>query len=94
LVVVSFHSLEDRIVKRFIADRSEQLAGSRHLAQTRLVEPTFQKIGGAVSAGETEAEANPCARSARLRAARRTCCAPRGEDISIFGLPKLPDVRQ
>jgi 16S rRNA (cytosine1402-N4)-methyltransferase len=94
LVVVSFHSLEDRIVKRFITDRSEQPAGSRHLPQTQLKEPTFQKIGGAVAAGEAETFANPRARSARLRAARRTQAAPRGEDFSLFGLPKLPDVRE
>jgi 16S rRNA (cytosine1402-N4)-methyltransferase len=85
LVVVSFHSLEDRIVKRFIADRSEQPAGSRHLPQTQVKEPTFQKIGGAVTAGEAETDANPRARSARLRAARRTHAPPRDEDFSLFG---------
>ncbi|MGE0281788.1 MAG: 16S rRNA (cytosine(1402)-N(4))-methyltransferase RsmH [Rhizobiaceae bacterium] len=94
LVVVSFHSLEDRIVKRFIADRSEQPAGSRHLPQTQLKEPTFQKMGGAATAGEAETDANPRARSARLRAARRTQAPPRIVDFALFGLPKLPDVTE
>ena len=94
LVVVSFHSLEDRIVKRFIADRWEQPSGSRHLPQVAVLAPTFEKLGGAQSASEAETEDNPRARSARLRAARRTQAPPRAEDMSLFGLPKLPAVHQ
>jgi len=93
LVVVTFHSLEDRIVKRFIADRSEQPSGSRHLPQAQLEAPTFERLGGAETASEAEIDANPRARSARLRAARRTQAPPRGDDFSLFGLPKLPEVR-
>lgn len=94
LVVVSFHSLEDRIVKRFIADRSEQPAGSRHLPQAAALAPTFEKLGGALASGEAEAERNPRARSARLRAATRTTVSARAGDLSIFGLPKLPGVNE
>jgi len=93
LVVVTFHSLEDRIVKRFIADRSGNVAGSRHLPQTHEKPARFQKAGGAVSPSEVEIEANPRARSARLRAAIRTDAPAGAADLSIFGLPKLPEVR-
>ncbi|MEW9804903.1 16S rRNA (cytosine(1402)-N(4))-methyltransferase RsmH [Mesorhizobium sp. ZMM04-5] len=93
LVVVTFHSLEDRVVKRFIADRSGSPAGSRYLPETQAKAPTFEKHGRALSPTEAEIEANPRARSARLRAATRTAAPARGEDISIFGLPKLPDFR-
>jgi 16S rRNA (cytosine1402-N4)-methyltransferase len=94
LVVVTFHSLEDRIVKRFIADRSGKAAGSRHMPETLEKAPTFRKLGGAVAPSEAETEANPRARSAKLRAASRTDAAPRAAEFSIFGLPKLPDIRQ
>src|SRR5690606_29104746 len=49
LVVVTFHSLEDRIVKKFITDRSGQAAGSRHMPAVELKAATFEKAGGAVS---------------------------------------------
>jgi 16S rRNA (cytosine1402-N4)-methyltransferase len=94
LVVVSFHSLEDRIVKRFIADRSEAPAGSRHLPPAAMRESTFSKLGGVVTCGEAEAERNPRARSAKLRAALRTEASPREADHSIFGLPDLPDLQR
>jgi 16S rRNA (cytosine1402-N4)-methyltransferase len=94
LVVVTFHSLEDRIVKRFIADRSGKAAGSRHMPETQEKAPTFRKLGGAVAPAEAETEANPRARSAKLRAAARTEAPSRPADASIFGLPKLPEIRQ
>ncbi len=93
LVVVTFHSLEDRIVKRFIADRSGNAAGSRFMPELREKAPTFAKQGGAVAASDAETESNPRARSAKLRAAVRTEAPARREDFSIFGLPKLPDIR-
>lgn len=92
LVVVSFHSLEDRIVKRFITERSSAPAGSRHMPQTVALAPTFHKAGSAVTAGEAELEANSRARSARLRAAVRTEAPPRASDLSLFGLPRLPSL--
>lgn len=92
LAVVTFHSLEDRIVKRFIADRSEAPTGSRHLPQAQAIASTFRKHGRDVTPGEAELAANPRARSARLRVAVRTEAPPRGDDPVIFGLPKLPDL--
>jgi 16S rRNA (cytosine1402-N4)-methyltransferase len=73
LVVVSFHSLEDRIVKRFLRDASGQVGGgSRHLPLRELPPTTFHKPSRAVRAGEAELARNPRARSAILRAATRT----------------------
>lgn len=91
LVVVTFHSLEDRIVKRFIADRGDAASGSRYLPQAQEKPATFRK-GGNVVPGAGEVERNPRARSARLRAAVRTEAPPRPGDFSIFGLPKLPAI--
>ncbi|MHC9418313.1 16S rRNA (cytosine(1402)-N(4))-methyltransferase RsmH [Sphingomonas citri] len=77
LAVVSFHSLEDRIVKRFLRDRAGAApGGSRHLpAAAPGRAATFEMIGRAQRADETELAANPRARSATLRAARRTAAA-------------------
>ena len=74
LAVVTFHSLEDRLVKRFLRERSGSTpGGSRHLPQAAAgPAATFDKIGPAVKAGEDEVARNPRARSATLRTARRT----------------------
>ncbi|MCG2840482.1 16S rRNA (cytosine(1402)-N(4))-methyltransferase RsmH [Sandaracinobacter sp. RS1-74] len=74
LAVVSFHSLEDRIVKRFLAERSGSLpAGSRHLPQrAQAHEASFGRPARAERPGEREVAANPRARSATLRVARRS----------------------
>jgi 16S rRNA (cytosine1402-N4)-methyltransferase len=90
LAVVTFHSLEDRIVKRFIADRADAMTGSRHLPEAQARTATFRKVGGGVTPGDAEISANPRSRSARLRAAIRTEAPARAGDFSIFGLPKLP----
>ena len=92
LVVVSFHSLEDRIVKRFLADRSEERAGgSRHLPERSVAAPTFTLPGkGPVTAGEAEIGRNPRARSAKLRAAIRTAAPARPFDREAAGVPSLP----
>ncbi len=92
LVVVTFHSLEDRIVKRFLQDRSASGGGSRHLPEAAHKAPTFAKAGSVVAASDAEAHVNPRARSAKLRAAVRTEAPARREDFSIFGLPSLPDL--
>jgi 16S rRNA (cytosine1402-N4)-methyltransferase len=90
LVVVTFHSLEDRIVKKFFSDRSGRASGSRHLPVVHERAATFEAIGKPmVSASEAEAEANPRARSAKLRAGLRTQAAAEVADISIFDLPNL-----
>lgn len=78
LAVVSFHSLEDRVVKRFLRDRSGRTPGaSRHLPQTGDgPRPTFEAVAKPVRAGEAELKRNPRARSATLRVARRTPAQP------------------
>jgi 16S rRNA (cytosine1402-N4)-methyltransferase len=74
LAVVTFHSLEDRMVKRFLRERSGATpAGSRHLPQAAAgAAASFEKVGRAVRAGEAEVARNPRARSATLRTAQRT----------------------
>jgi 16S rRNA (cytosine1402-N4)-methyltransferase len=78
LTVVSFHSLEDRIVKRFLKERSgATAAGSRHRpAASAGPEPSFEDIAKPVRAGDAELARNPRARSATLRVARRTAARP------------------
>jgi 16S rRNA (cytosine1402-N4)-methyltransferase len=77
LAVVTFHSLEDRMVKRFLRDRSGAApGGSRHLPMAGSVRaPSFEGVGRGVRAGEAELARNPRARSATLRTARRTGAA-------------------
>ncbi|WP_160009612.1 16S rRNA (cytosine(1402)-N(4))-methyltransferase RsmH [Rhizobium sp. 18055] len=90
LVVVTFHSLEDRIVKTFFSDRAGKAVGSRHMPVAHERAATFDRIGKPmVSASDAEAEINPRARSAKLRAGLRTAAAAEPDDISIFGLPNL-----
>ena len=74
LAVVTFHSLEDRIVKRFLNERGGLTgAGSRHLPESKGgPAPTFDQVARAVRPTEAEINDNPRARSATLRAARRT----------------------
>jgi 16S rRNA (cytosine1402-N4)-methyltransferase len=78
LVVVTFHSLEDRIVKQFIADRSGETPGpSRHMPSALPRAKTFVNLARkAIVAGLVETRANPRARSAKLRVAERTHAAP------------------
>jgi 16S rRNA (cytosine1402-N4)-methyltransferase len=79
LAVVTFHSLEDRLVKRFLKERSGDLpSGSRHLPEQPESRPaaTFDGVARPVRASETEIKANPRARSATLRVARRTSATP------------------
>jgi 16S rRNA (cytosine1402-N4)-methyltransferase len=90
LVVVTFHSLEDRIVKKFFSDRGGKASGSRHLPIAHERAATFEPVGKSmVSAGEEEAQANPRARSAKLRAGQRTAAPAEAEDMSLFGFPNL-----
>ena len=90
LVVVTFHSLEDRIVKQYFSDRSGKASGSRHLPMVEAKPAIFEPIGKSmIAASEEEAEANPRARSAKLRAGIRSAAPPRAADLSIFDLPDL-----
>ncbi len=95
LVVVTFHSLEDRMVKKFFADRSGKAAGSRHMPVVEDRPARFTPVGkGLVVASEEESEINPRARSAKLRAGIRTE-APAGKaDLSIFDLPSLTAIEK
>ena len=89
--VVTFHSLEDRMVKRFFMDRAGGTRGSRHLPAIEERAPTFLPLGKqGRQASEDEMSANPRARSARLRAAKRTD-APARPDVPPLGfdLPTL-----
>jgi 16S rRNA (cytosine1402-N4)-methyltransferase len=75
LAVVTFHSLEDRIVKAFLTERAGRTpAGSRHRPPSEATRsPSFELIfNGARAPREAELSANPRARSAKLRAAVRT----------------------
>ncbi len=79
LAVISFHSLEDRIVKRFIARHARKPAGNRRLPETGRFVPTLRAIGAARKAGSEELAGNPRARSAVLRIAERIGTATPGE---------------
>jgi 16S rRNA (cytosine1402-N4)-methyltransferase len=75
LAIVTFHSLEDRRVKNFLAARSGRAPSpSRHLPATAEARsPTFRLVSSkAIAPGAEETRANPRARSAKLRAAERT----------------------
>ncbi|MGA9797125.1 MAG: 16S rRNA (cytosine(1402)-N(4))-methyltransferase RsmH [Rhizomicrobium sp.] len=72
LAVVSFHSLEDRIVKRFLSERAKQASVSRHApARAQTSTQTFRLLGKAKTPSDAEIQRNPRARSARLRVAER-----------------------
>lgn len=83
LAVVSFHSLEDRMVKEFLRERSgSQPAGSRHLPapDTQVGTPPFRLVKrGAIKPSKAEEKRNPRSRSARLRVAERTAVPTRQE---------------
>jgi len=90
LVVVAFHSLEDRIVKNFLAERSRAPAGSRHRPEPVASRPTFRVLTRRPETpDESELAANPRARSAKLRAAERTDAPARPADLDHL-LPSLP----
>jgi len=92
IVVVSFHSLEDRIVKNFLSERAKTGGGSRHLPEVAQGAPSFQLLTRRpVIAGEAEVAHNPRARSAKLRAAERTA-APVHADDEPSSWPRLSDV--
>ncbi|MDP1697232.1 MAG: 16S rRNA (cytosine(1402)-N(4))-methyltransferase RsmH [Xanthomonadaceae bacterium] len=71
LVVISFHSLEDRIVKRFIAHKAQPPAGNRRLPALQHFQPSLRSLGAAQRADNAELAINPRARSAVLRVAER-----------------------
>lgn len=77
LAVVSFHSLEDRIVKRYLRDAAAQSGASRHLPVVDQAPAIYRNISKAIRASERELNDNPRARSATLRHALRTAAPAR-----------------
>ncbi|MFC3130229.1 16S rRNA (cytosine(1402)-N(4))-methyltransferase RsmH [Coralloluteibacterium stylophorae] len=71
LAVISFHSLEDRIVKQFINARAKAPPANRRMPAVETFVPSLRAIGGAQRADAAETRANPRARSAVLRVAER-----------------------
>jgi 16S rRNA (cytosine1402-N4)-methyltransferase len=95
LVVVAFHSLEDRIVKTFLNERARSSGGSRHRPAIAQPAPTFRLLTRRpIMPDDAEIAANPRARSAKLRAAERTEAAPIATSPSIPSLPPLADVME
>jgi 16S rRNA (cytosine1402-N4)-methyltransferase len=93
LVVVSFHSLEDRIVKNFLNERGKVAAGSRHQPERQHAAPSFSILTKRPDiADDAETARNPRARSAKLRAAERTNASPHVERASRNPWPSLADV--
>ena len=89
LAVVSFHSLEDRIVKRFFQQGTGSGGGSRYAPEQAAEAPRWQAKNKGITADQAELARNPRARSATLRVGRRTGAAARPADRSALGLPAL-----
>lgn len=91
LVVVAFHSLEDRLVKTFLIDRSTTPGVSRHQPDHPARPATFRVLTRRPITPEAdEIAVNPRARSAKLRAAERTETPPRTGTTEALALPMLP----
>src|SRR6202167_3373064 len=95
LVVVAFHSLEDRIVKSFLTTRSRAPSSSRHQPQPTAVPPSFRVLTRRpLTPDEAEVEANPRARSAKVRDAERTDAPPHlaTNEALLPSVPTLDDI--
>ena len=96
LVVVSFHSLEDRIVKQFLSHRAiPKSRPSRHMPESAgedQFQPSFGLLNKrTITPDRAEQEQNPRARSSRLRAAVRTKVAPFPFSLDDIKIPRTPD---
>ncbi|MBT8415177.1 MAG: 16S rRNA (cytosine(1402)-N(4))-methyltransferase RsmH [Boseongicola sp.] len=90
LAVVSFHSLEDRVVKRFFQARSGKASGNnRYQPEAQVEAARFEARNKAIPPKEDEIARNPRSRSANLRVGRRTDAPAGAVDRSKLGLPKL-----
>ncbi len=90
LAVVSFHSLEDRIVKRFLQARaSTGGGGSRYAPEVAAAEPGFRDLSKAIGPDKDELSDNPRARSAKLRVAVRTEAVAQPVQRDVLGMPGL-----
>lgn len=95
LAAVSFHSLEDRIVKRFLQARaSTGGGGSRYAPEVAAAEPGFRDLSKAIGPDKDELAENPRARSAKLRVAVRTEAAAEPVDRAVLGMPVLKSERR
>jgi 16S rRNA (cytosine1402-N4)-methyltransferase len=95
LSAISFHSLEDRLVKTFIASRAQPPATSRHAPEVKVTPPSFRAIERkALVAQEDELTANPRARSAKLRIAERTDAPAHKDDPLAVLLDKMPSLEE
>ena len=92
LAMVSFHSLEDRIVKNFLSERGKTGGGSRHLPEVTQAAPSFELLTRRpIVADAAEVATNPRARSAKLRAAERNEAPPHAQAV-LPSWPRLSDV--
>ncbi|EJF94523.1 ribosomal RNA small subunit methyltransferase H [Bartonella taylorii 8TBB] len=90
LGVVSFHSLEDRMVKRFFSARSGERMRSRYLPEIETVPATFFPLfKGGITATKEELQQNPRSRSARLRIGIRTEAESLVSDMKLFDLAEI-----
>ncbi|WP_375633013.1 MULTISPECIES: 16S rRNA (cytosine(1402)-N(4))-methyltransferase RsmH [unclassified Bartonella] len=90
LGVVSFHSLEDRMVKRFFSARSGECMRSRYLPEIKAAPATFFPLfRGGITATKEELQKNPRSRSARLRIGVRTEAEALAADMKLFGLAEI-----
>ena len=90
LAVVSFHSLEDRVVKRFFQARAGKSGGGNRYQPAGAIEAArFQARNKAIAASDDEIARNPRSRSANLRVGRRTDAEAQPVDRKVLGLPKL-----
>ena len=89
LAVVSFHSLEDRVVKRFFQARAAKGGSNRYAPEVEKDPAAFDRIAKPVAPSEAELSCNPRSRSARLRMGRRTSTAAGKADRRALGLPAL-----
>jgi 16S rRNA (cytosine1402-N4)-methyltransferase len=93
LVVIAFHSLEDRIVKTFLAARARPSRGSRHQPEAAAVAASFRLlVQRPVMPDAAEIALNPRARSAKLRAGERTEAPPLAAAAPPLRLPSLEAV--
>lgn len=96
LATVTFHSLEDRIVKRFLTARTGRAArANRFMPEREETAPSFREIAHkARKASDAEAEVNPRARSAKLRAAERTGAPAVPLDLAALGMGRMPSLAE
>lgn len=94
LAVVTFHSLEDRIVKRFLTERTGRAGRpNRYMPAVEEEAPSFEEIAHkARKASDAEVETNARARSAKLRAAIRTAAPRRPLDLGALGFRAVPSL--